>query len=81
MLLGIVTALSLFTAPIFGAVIDTALVTHAASASDCPGYVVSNVRHMKNSISATLKLGGKACNVYGTDIGPLTLLVEYQTST
>jgi hypothetical protein len=45
----------------------------------CPGYKVTAVAHAHNSITATLQLAGAACNVYGTDIDSLQLLVEYQT--
>jgi alpha-glucosidase len=45
----------------------------------CPGYKVTAVAHAHNSITATLLLAGPACNVHGTDIDSLQLLVEYQT--
>lgn len=77
----VVTALLSLAAPIFGAaVVDTNLAPRAISAANCPGYVASNVKTSGNTLTADLKLNGKACNVYGTDIGPLKLLVEYQTS-
>lgn len=46
--------------------------------SVCPGYIASNVHHSASGLSATLKLAGKACNVYGTDVETLNLTVEYQ---
>jgi alpha-glucosidase len=45
----------------------------------CPGYTVSNVQQTQGTITADLTLAGAACNVYGTDIENLKLLVEYQT--
>lgn len=46
----------------------------------CPGYIASNVVRTPIGLTATLKLAGKACNVYGTDIDTLNLTVEYQSS-
>ena len=46
----------------------------------CPGYVGSNVLRTPYGLTATLKLAGPACNVYGTDIETLNLTVEYQSS-
>ncbi|KAF2092442.1 alpha/beta-glucosidase agdC [Rhizodiscina lignyota] len=51
------------------------------SVSDCPGYVASNVVHSKSGVTADLKLAGKACNAYGTDLTELKLKAEYQTDT
>ena len=45
----------------------------------CPGYTASNVKTSTTGLIASLRLTGKACNVYGTDIRDLTLRVEYQT--
>ncbi|KFY10290.1 hypothetical protein V491_07732 [Pseudogymnoascus sp. VKM F-3775] len=45
----------------------------------CPGYKASNVKTGKSSLTADLKLAGKACNAYGTDLESLTLEVEYQS--
>lgn len=45
----------------------------------CPGYTVSSIMHTSNTITANLKLAGTACNVNGTDLTNLQLLVEYQT--
>lgn len=45
----------------------------------CPGYTVSNVQQTQGTITADLTLSGTACNVYGTDVENLKLLVEYQT--
>jgi alpha-glucosidase len=46
----------------------------------CPGYSASNVIRTDAGLTATLKLAGKACNVYGTDIEFLNLTVEYQSA-
>lgn len=51
----------------------------AASVGDCPGYKATNVQHGEGKITADLTLVGDACNVYGTDLVDLRLLVEYQT--
>ena len=47
--------------------------------SGCPGYTASNVVQTDSGLTASLSLAGDACNVYGYDLGALTLLVEYQT--
>ncbi|KAI0837099.1 glycoside hydrolase family 31 protein [Hypoxylon sp. FL0890] len=46
--------------------------------SVCPGYKASNVKKSSNVLTADLTLAGNACNVYGTDIEALSLVVEYQ---
>lgn len=48
--------------------------------SVCPGYSASNVVRTISGLSATLKLAGTACNLYGTDIDTLNLTVEYQSA-
>lgn len=50
-----------------------------ASISSCPGYTASNVVHSSSGMTADLKLAGKACNAYGTDLTQLKLKAEYQT--
>lgn len=45
----------------------------------CPGYKVSHVQQTQGTITADLTLAGSPCNVYGSDIENLKLLVEYQT--
>jgi alpha-glucosidase len=45
----------------------------------CPGYSASNVKTSSTGLTANLALAGPACNVYGTDVESLSLLVEYQT--
>ncbi|KAI1137277.1 glycoside hydrolase family 31 protein [Hypoxylon sp. FL0543] len=46
--------------------------------SVCPGYKASNVKESSSRFTADLTLAGNACNVYGTDIEALSLVVEYQ---
>ncbi|KAI1140354.1 glycoside hydrolase family 31 protein [Hypoxylon sp. FL0543] len=53
----------------------------AASIRDCPGYTASNIVDADGTLTADLTLAGDACNVYGTDLPDLKLLVEYQTET
>lgn len=48
--------------------------------SVCPGYVASNVVRNALGLTATLKLAGNACNVYGNDIRTLNLSVQYQSA-
>src|SRR5436305_10716383 len=45
----------------------------------CPGYLASNVKTSGTGLTADLALAGPACNVYGSDVDSLSLLVEYQT--
>jgi alpha-glucosidase len=45
----------------------------------CPGYYAAVVSTTDTGLIAKLRLAGDACNVYGTDIRRLDLLVEYQT--
>lgn len=45
----------------------------------CPGYKATNVHEEAHSLTADLTLAGEACNVYGSDVEHLKLLVEYQT--
>ncbi|KAI6084922.1 glycoside hydrolase family 31 protein [Hypoxylon rubiginosum] len=48
--------------------------------SVCPGYKASNVKTTSSGLIADLILAGEACNVYGTDIEALSLVVEYQAA-
>jgi len=50
-----------------------------ATLDSCPGYKASNVKTSGTGLTASLTLAGTACNVYGTDLEELTLIVEYQT--
>jgi alpha-glucosidase len=52
----------------------------AKNAQDvCHGYRASKVKISPTGLTAVLSLAGPACNVYGTDVDSLGLLVEYQT--
>lgn len=76
------TALKPFAAAaLFCALGDAAaLLPPQESPSSCPGYKASNVKSNNGSIvSADLNFAGTPCNVYGTDLDNLKLLVEYQT--
>ncbi len=46
----------------------------------CPGYKASKVARTPFGLTADLDLAGPACNVYGTDVESLSLIVEYQSS-
>ena len=61
------------------ALLSLAAGTSAASPPDCPGYSVSNIIEAGGILTADLKLAGDACDIYGTDLVDLKLLVEYQT--
>lgn len=48
--------------------------------ASCPGYKASNVKSRGGQVvSADLNLAGAPCNVYGTDLDNLKLVVEYET--
>ncbi|KAK7746098.1 hypothetical protein SLS62_009558 [Diatrype stigma] len=44
----------------------------------CPGYKAVDVTETAHGLTADLVLAGAPCNVYGTDIDALSLVVEYQ---
>jgi len=50
-----------------------------ATLDSCPGYKASDVETSGSGLTASLTLAGTACNVYGTDLEELTLIVEYQS--
>jgi hypothetical protein len=62
-----------------GAIVALSARDIAPDVPSCPGYTLTSVAQMGNSITANLQLAGQACNMYGTDLGSLQLLVEYQT--
>ncbi|KAJ6031730.1 Glycoside hydrolase family 31 [Penicillium herquei] len=45
----------------------------------CPGYNAINIGEHDNSLTADLVLANDACDLYGSDLPNLKLLVEYQT--
>ncbi len=49
------------------------------SQSICPGYLASNVIKGPHGLTAELSLAGSPCNVYGSDIDTLSLIVEHQS--
>ncbi len=75
---------AIFTVPSAAAIGDTLLPNvNDPQAVDaqvvCPGYIASNVVNTTNGLTASLRLAGPACNIYGTDIEDLSLTVEYQS--
>ena len=48
--------------------------------SVCPGYTAGVVTETAHGLTAELALAGEPCDVYGTDIHALHLLVEYQAA-
>lgn len=62
------------------AIVLLALQAYAASIDSCPGYAATNIVDSGSTLTADLTLNGAACNVYGYDLGYLSLVVEYQTS-
>ena len=52
----------------------------SSSIESCPGYKASNVQKTSGKLTADLTFAGDECNVYGSDIKDLRLLVEYQSS-
>jgi hypothetical protein len=48
--------------------------------SVCPGYKAFNVAETPLGLTADLVLAGHYCNVYGTDVEALSLVVEYQAA-
>ena len=47
--------------------------------NDCPGYSASDIVNTDTGLTAKLTLNGPACNVYGTDVQNLRLLVNYDS--
>ncbi|CAJ2499684.1 Uu.00g025370.m01.CDS01 [Anthostomella pinea] len=64
-------------APVIPNIIDPNAVN---AQSVCPGYKASNVKETGTGFTADLVLADDACNVYGTDIEVLDLVVEYQAA-
>ncbi|THU98203.1 hypothetical protein K435DRAFT_965039 [Dendrothele bispora CBS 962.96] len=56
----------------------SSLVMHTHDANR-PGYVLQNLEENSNGLSASLTLGGTACNTFGKDIANLTIEVAYET--
>lgn len=66
----------LLLAPLAGAAV---IAPSRDTSHHCPGYKASNVHEGASSLTADLALAGKPCNIYGSDLENLKLLVEYQT--
>ena len=45
----------------------------------CPGYIATDIDLTQFGLTAHLGLAGEPCNIYGTDVHDLDLVVEYQT--
>ncbi|KAF2737172.1 hypothetical protein EJ04DRAFT_431393 [Polyplosphaeria fusca] len=53
----------------------------AVNAQDvCPGYKAYDVKEDDHGLTATLRLAGQPCNVYGNDVEVLNLKVELQAA-
>lgn len=64
-----------------GAIVPNLRDAEAADAQyACPGYKASNVAETPVGLTADLILAGDPCNIYGTDIEALSLVVEYQAA-
>lgn len=63
----------------FAVYVSAFAIEKRAALDSCPGYAATNVQQSSGGLTADLNLGGAACNVYGTDLTNLKLLVEYQT--
>lgn len=72
---------SLAAVALFCASADAAaLLPRQGDPASCPGYKASNVKSQGGQpVSADLNLAGSPCNVYGTDLNNLKLVVEYET--
>ncbi len=51
----------------------------AACIESCPGYKASTVKYAGSGLSTDLTLAGASCNVYGTDLNSLRLIVSSET--
>ncbi len=79
MLRQLVTGLALASSVSGAAVSVSRRQAGGATRESCPGYVASNVQTTTTGLTASLNLGGEACNVYGTDVPELMLSVNYDT--
>ncbi|KAH7400255.1 putative alpha/beta-glucosidase agdC [Cadophora sp. MPI-SDFR-AT-0126] len=79
MLRQIVTGLALASSVSGAAVSVSRRQAAGVTRESCPGYVASDVQQTGTGLTATLHLGGEACNVYGTDVPELKLMVNYDT--
>lgn len=63
-----------------GIVSGAAISTRQATRESCPGYLASDVAQTATGFTAKLSLRGAACNVHGTDVPELKLIVNYDSS-
>jgi alpha-glucosidase len=66
-------------AQLFGAILSSQADPNIDFLAACPGYIVTNVQTRANGLVADLKLAGSPCDIYGTDLDDLVLLVTYET--
>ena len=76
-MLGLVQAAALLLA-LFVSSTHSSPIT-SSGVDSCPGYKATNVVTTDSTLTADLSLNGAPCNVYGTDLADLQLVVEYQT--
>lgn len=75
----VLTWLLVAVAAVSATSIDLRSASNGDPLAKCPGYKASNIKTGKSTLTADLKLAGKACNVYGDDLQSLTLEVEYES--
>ncbi|KAI9051774.1 hypothetical protein LZ554_004041 [Drepanopeziza brunnea f. sp. 'monogermtubi'] len=73
------TALALLASAVSGVAVSGRQDTATDARDSCPGYIASDVVQTGTGMSASLKLGGTACDVHGTDVPELKLTVNYDT--
>lgn len=56
-----------------------ALSRRQTTRDSCPGYALTGVSETSSGFTADLRLAGTPCNVYGTDVQDLKLLVSYDS--
>ena len=62
---------------LLASLVDAAI--SAPGPDQCPGYNAVNINELEKSLTADLILAGDPCDLYGSDLKNLKLLVEYQT--
>lgn len=75
----VLTWLLVAVAAVSATSVDLRSASNGDPLAKCPGYKASNIKTGKSTLTADLKLAGKACNVYGDDLQSLTLEVEYES--
>ncbi|KAL3421192.1 glycosyl hydrolase family 31 [Phlyctema vagabunda] len=59
--------------------VSGAAISQRQSRDGCPGYIASGVTQTSTGLTADLKLGGAACNIYGNDVTDLKVTVNYDS--